>query len=183
MVIKVFAKRNTKSRLIAGTALFSALVAAVEYLSLAVPILRIPFPLNPILKFDMAEIPAALSYFVFGLPVGVATSLLVPLTIIARGTSNPVGAWIKGFAVLSTIVGFAPLANRNKFLAAFTAMVLRILIMTLANIVMFGTEPLVLLLAGAFNLIHACLTIGGASILFEAIALRIPQLKSKEKPS
>ena len=177
----MFTKQHTKSRLIAGTALFSALVAAVEYLSLAVPILRIPFPLNPILKFDMAEIPAALSYFVFGLPVGVATSLLVPLTIIARGTTNPVGAWIKGFAVLSTVVGFAPFAKRNKFLAAFTAIISRVLVMTLANIAMFGTDLWVLLLSGVFNLIHTVLTIGGATILFEAIVLRIPQLRLKEK--
>ena len=169
----MFAKRSTKSRVIAGTALFSALVAAVEYLSLAVPILRIPFAPLPYLKFDMAEIPAALSYFVFGLPVGVATSLLVPLTIIARGTSNPVGAWIKGLAVLSTIVGFAPFVNRNKFLATFTAIIVRILIMTIVNMVLFGTNLWVLLLTGIFNLIHTCLTIGVANILFKAIALRI----------
>lgn len=177
----MFTKQMTKSRVIAGTALFSALVAAVEYLSLAVPILRIPFAPLPYLKFDMAEIPAALSYFVFGLPVGVATSLLVPLTIIARGTSNPIGAFIKGLAVLSTIVGFAPLVKRSKILAALTGIISRVLVMTVVNIVMFGTNPWVLLLTGVFNTVHTCLTIGGAYVLFEAITQRMPQVK--ENPS
>lgn len=175
----MFTNRTNKSRVVAGTALFSAMVAAVEYLSLAVPILRIPFTPLPYLKFDMAEVPAALSYFVFGLPVGVATSLLVPLTIIARGTSNPVGAFIKGLAVLSTIAGYALLANRSRFLAFFTGGASRVLVMTLVNIILFGLSPGILLLTGAFNVIHTCLTIGGSCILFEAVAHRIPQLKAK----
>ena len=116
-------RQDSKSIAIAGTAIFSALVAAIEYLSLAIPILRISFLPLPYLKFDLAEIPAALSYFVFGLPVGVTTSLLVPLTIIARGTSNPLGAWIKGLAVLSTIIGFA-----SRFLTSDYPMSERIII-------------------------------------------------------
>lgn len=182
--------QTKKSTLIAGTAVFSALVAIVEYLSVPFPVLRIPFPYLPYLKFDLAEIPAALSFFVFGLPVGIATSFIVPLTIIARGTSNPLGAWIKGLAIFSTIIGFAPLAKKNKYLAGALGIGSRVIIMALVNAVIlpmlfpnnprYNVELFIQLLIGVFNSVHAVLTIGGSYIIYKAILSRIPGLYIKK---
>jgi riboflavin transporter FmnP len=168
-------RRGRRSLFIAGTAVFSALVAAVEYLSLAFPVLRISFiPPLTYLKFDMAEIPAFLSFFVFGLPVGIATSLIVPLTIIARGTSNPLGAVVKGVAVLSTMLGFAPFAERNRWLAGALGLAFRVLVMGVINGLVlplllpqqYYAEYTVQLLSALFNALHAVLTIGGAYIIY-----------------
>ncbi len=175
-------KHIRKSVLIAGTAVFSALVAAVEYLSLVFPILRVSFvPPLTYLKFDMAEIPAFLSFFVYGLPVGTTTSLMVPLIIIARGTTNPLGAVIKGLAVLSTIVGFAPFAQKSKWLAGAAGMTVRVLAMAAINGIIlplllpqqYSAELVVQALSAVFNALHAVLTIGGAYIIYWRMPGRI----------
>jgi len=182
--------KRQKSSLIAGTAVFSALVATVEYLSLAIPFLRIPFPWFPQLplKFDMAEIPAVLSFFVYGLPVGILTSLIVPLTIIARGTTNPIGAWLKGLAVLATIVGLAPLWRRNRYLSGVLGTVSRVFLMSIVNLVtlpmLYGYSLEFTLISmpwiGIFNALHSVLTIGGSYIIYEALIIRLPRLPSRE---
>lgn len=179
--------RSRKALIVAGTAVFSALVAAVEYLSLVVPFLRIPFPFLPQLqlKFDMAEIPAALSFLVYGLPVGILTSIIVPLTIIARGTSNPIGAWLKGLAVLATILGLAPLWRRNKYLAWALGTTSRVLIMSIANLItlpaLYGIPIEAALIftpwLGIFNASHSVLTIGGAYIIHRIIISRLPRFR------
>lgn len=179
--------KNRKAVIIAGASLFSALVAAVEYLSLAVPWLRIPFPLLPQLnlKFDMAEIPAALSFFVYGFPTGALTSAIVPLTIIARGTTNPIGAFLKGAAVLSTILGIAPLWNRNKYVSGALGIVSRVVLMSIVNLITLPTlygytleaALLALPVIALFNAIHAVLTVGVAHIIYTAIlSARLPRL-------
>ena len=177
-----------KSVLIAGTAVFSALVAVVEYLSLVFPILRVSFvPPLIYLKFDMAEIPAFLSFFVYGLPVGTTTSLMVPLIIIARGTTNPLGAVIKGLAVLSTIIGFAPLAQKNKWLAGAAGMTARVLTMAAINGIIlplllpqqYSAELVVQALSAVFNALHAVLTIGGAYIIYWRMPGRIPLIENR----
>ncbi|MEM2094232.1 MAG: hypothetical protein QXI32_02920 [Candidatus Bathyarchaeia archaeon] len=172
--------RARRSVLIAGTAVFSALVAAVEYLSLVFPILRISFPPLTYLKFDMAEIPAFLSFLVFGLPVGVTTSLIVPLTIIARGTSNPLGAVIKGLAVLSTVLGYASFARRSKLISGLLGLASRVLAMAVVNGLLlpflfpqqYYAELGVQLMSALFNAVHSVLTIGGAYIVY----MKLPRL-------
>ena len=181
-------KRTRKSVLIAGTAVFSALVAAVEYLSLVLPILRISFiPPLTYLKFDMAEIPAFLSFFVFGLPVGTTTSLMVPLIIIARGTSNPLGAVVKGLAVLSTMVGFAPFARRSRWLAGVSGLTVRVLAMGAINGLIlpfllpqqYSAELLIQAFSAVFNGLHAVLTIGGAYIVYWKMPGRVASTESR----
>lgn len=180
-----------KAVTVAGTAVFSALVAIVEYLSLVIPILRIPFPLMPELrlKFDMAEIPAVLSYFVYGLPVGILTSIIVPLIIIARGTTNPIGAWLKGLAILTTVIGLAPFWKRNKYLSGAFGTISRVVLMSIVNLVslpiLYGYSLEVTLLflpwIGFFNLLHALLTIGGSSIIYSALMTRLPRRHAEGK--
>jgi riboflavin transporter FmnP len=181
-------KHTRKSVLIAGTAVFGALVAAVEYLSLVFPILRISFvPPLTYLKFDMAEIPAFLSFFVYGLPVGTATSLMVPLIIIARGTTNPFGAVVKGLAVFSTMLGFAPLAQKNKWLAGAAGMTVRVLAMAAINGIIlplllpqqYSAELVVQALSAVFNALHAVLTIGGAYIIYSRMPRRTPRIENR----
>ena len=160
--------KNRKTIIIAGAALFSALVAIVEYLSLAIPWLRISFPLLPQfnLKFDMAEVPAILSFFIYGFPTGVFTSAIVPLTIIIRGTANPLGAFLKGTAVLTTTVGLAPLWRKNKYISAILGTTSRVSIMTIINLVVlqllygYSLEATLFFLPAIalFNLIHGILT-------------------------
>jgi len=181
-VVLLNPKHTRKSVLIAGTAVFSALVAAVEYLSRVLPILRFSFipPVN-YLMFDLAEIPAFLSFFVFGLPVGTMTSLMVPLIIIARGTRDPLGAVIKGLAVFSTMVGFAPLARRSRWLAGVSGLAVRVLAMGAINGLIlpillpqqYNAELLVQALSAVFNGLHAVLTIGGAYIIYWKMPKRI----------
>jgi len=180
--------KRRKALIVAGTSVFSALVAVVEYLSLAIPLLRIPFPWLPqlSLKFDMAEIPAALSFFVYGLPVGILTSAIVPLTIIARGTRNPIGAWLKGVAVLTTIVGLAPFWRRNRYLSGVLGTISRVFLMSIVNLVtlqlLYGYSLEVTLIflpwIGVFNALHSVLTIGGAYIIYWGLILRLPRLRT-----
>jgi len=180
--------RKNKAITVAGAAIFSALVATVEYLSLVIPPLRIPFPFLPELqlKFDMAEIPAVLSFFVYGLPVGVLTSIIVPLTIIARGTSNFIGAWLKGLAVLATILGLAPLWRRNKYLAGALGTISRVLIMSISNLILLPTlygiplEATLIIYTpwlGIFNTLHSVLTIGVSYIIYRTIKFRLSQFQ------
>lgn len=180
--------KKRRTLLITGTAVFSALVATVEFLSLAIPLLRISFTLFPSLnlKFDMAEIPAALSFFVYGFPVGALTSLIVPLTIIARGTSNPIGAWLKGLAVLATIVGLAPFWRRNRYLSGALGTVSRVVIMSIVNFValpiLYGyslaATLVVLPWIGLFNALHSILTIGVAYVIYYMLIRRLPKFQS-----
>ena len=177
--------KNRKTAIIAGAAVFSALVAVVEYISLVIPVLRILFPIFPQLnlKFDMAEIPAALSFFVYGYPTGILTSAIVPLTIIARGTTNPIGAFLKGIAVLSTILGLAPLWRRSKYLSGALGMVLRVVIMSIVNMItlpiLYGytleATLAVLPALALFNAVHAAITIGGAYAIYKILLTRLPR--------
>lgn len=180
-----FSLKNRKAVIVAGASLFSALVTIVEYLSLAIPGLRIPFPWLPQLnlKFDMAEIPVVLSFFVYDFPVGLLTSAIVPLTIIARGTTNPIGAFLKGVAVLSTILGLAPLWKRSKFLSGALGTISRVILMSIVNLItlqaLYGysleTTLFFLPLIALFNAIHSILTIGGAYVIYEALLSRLPR--------
>ena len=175
--------KNKKTTIIAGAAIFSALVAIIEYISLAIPLLRIPFPLFPTLKFDMAEIPAALSFFVYGYPTGILTSAILPLTIIARGTRDPIGAFLKGIAVLSTILGLAQLWERNKYLSGVLGTVSRVIFLSIVNLITLPTlygyslETTLFLLPtiALFNTAHAVITIGGAYAIYKILLGRLPK--------
>lgn len=181
--------KNRKAIMIAGASLFSALVAAVEYLSLAIPILRIPFPLLPQLnlKFDMAEIPAVLAFFVYGFPAGSLTAAIVPLTIIVRGTTNPIGAVLKGVAVLSTTVGLAPFWKKSKPASGALGVLSRVALMTIVNWVSLqvlygysaGVTQSFLPVIALFNGVHAVLTIGIAyAIYIVLLCARIPRFNA-----
>ena len=177
--------KNRKTTIIAGAAIFSALVAIVEYISLVIPVLRILFPIFPQLnlKFDMAEIPAALSFFVYGYPTGILTSAIVPLTIIARGTTNPIGAFLKGIAVLSTILGLAPLWKKNKYLSGTLGLISRVIVMSIVNMITmpilygYSLEATLLILPALalFNAIHAVITIGVAYAFYKILLTRLPR--------
>ena len=179
--------KNRKTITIAGASLFSALVAIVEYLSLAIPWLRISFPLLPQLhlKFDMAEIPAILSFFVYGFPVGILTSAIVPLTIIIRGTTNPIGAFMKGVAVLSTTLGLAPFWKKNKYISGALGTTTRVIIMTIINLitlqVLYGysleTTLFFLPTLALFNATHGVLSIVVAYTIYVVLLLaRLPKV-------
>ena len=96
-----------RSVLVAGTSILGAVVAILE----TSRFLRIPFPLFPLLKFDVVGIPMVFTYLFFGLPPSVVTCLVSLLIISVR---NPFGGIMKCTAELATIVGAFIVLRKEK---------------------------------------------------------------------
>ncbi|MBO3768709.1 MAG: hypothetical protein QXS21_02820 [Thermoproteota archaeon] len=128
----------SKTRTIVSSAFFGALAAI-----LAVAPLSFPFPLIPYLKFDIAEVPAIISLFLFGPLPGLFTSLVYLVVLNFIGSFAPIGPILKFLSVLSTMIGAwfgITICSRAKskpftYIVAvlvFSAIV-RVMILTLAN--------------------------------------------------
>lgn len=178
-----------------------ALASVMGGLAIALSIARIEFPFPPLtyLKFDLAEIPSFIAYYLAGLKIGVVCALLHFLGMLVRG-SNPFGASMKLLAVLSTLVGMALVRKRKIWLELVGGAALRTVIMSIVNLVFLGIffpgylefamkalrlasfsvaskyEALILtlVLTGLFNTLHAILSVGTAAVLIRSIARRIP---------
>lgn len=127
---------------IAAVALFGGLAALLTVFPL-----DFPFPLIPYLRFDLAEIPIFIAFMLFGPAAGLLTcttylGVLLPITM--GEWLWPIGPFLKFFAAASQVVGMYLgfrtycLIKRSSYAAFFTqlmilGMVLRILVMTLAN--------------------------------------------------
>jgi len=189
-VSQFYVKR--KSVFIAGTALLSAVVVVLDWTSKMMPGLKIPFiPPLMFLKFDSLGIPMLLSYFLFGFISGAISSLVVWVSISFR---DPFSGFMKFLAEFSTIVGvYIVLRVRKpnniwwKGLSMISGIAVRVTVMAVANIALlpiFTKTSLDFVLAwihlfSIFNVIQGAISVFGSFIVYEAIILRLPSLKTR----
>lgn len=82
------------------TAIFAALSIILTMLKF-----EIPYPVLPYLKFDFAEIPTVMAFFIINPYSGFVCSVLHWLFLMNRST-NPIGPFMKFAAVISMLIGF-----------------------------------------------------------------------------
>jgi hypothetical protein len=173
-----------KSVYIAGTSLFGALVFVLDW-TFKLTGLKIPFPFLVSLRFDLLGIPILISFFLFGILSGAATSSIAMLSIAFR---NPFSGFMRFLAEFTTILGIyivfrvkGVTNKRWKFIAIGSGILMRVLIMSVANVLLlplflptqtFDTVIILLPLIGVFNAIQGAISIFGGFLFYEAIALR-----------
>lgn len=168
-----------------------AITALMASLALALSVMKVelPFPVLPYLKFDFAELPSTLVYFMCGLPWGLATATLHLVGMLARG-ADPLGALFKFLAVASTLVGLSTFSRLSQSLAVLFAgaTLARVVAMTAANWLYFTflfpkfldyavkvAGGLVLLYAytALFNVLHVALSLLPSWSVFVAVKKRL----------
>ena len=177
--------RRSRTTFIAITATMGALVVVFDY-GLKFSGLKIPFPWLPFLKFDFSGIPIVLALHLCGLVSGGTTCVIAFLGILAR-TGDVIGASMKAVAEFSTILGMAPFfvregGRRGKILGSVSGIALRILMMSLMNLLILPTfygfpfEAAVALLIpiAGFNAIQGGISIIGGWSLYQAVVWRMP---------
>ncbi len=187
----VVLNHRRKSIFIAGTALLGSVVVVLDWMSKTAG-LKIPFvPPLGFLKFDAIGIPMLLSYFLFGFLSGTITSLVGWFSISYR---DPFSGFMKFLAEFSTIIGvFLVLRVRSpntgwwKGFAMFSGILARVVIMATANIallpIFYPTTPIDFVLAwlpliSLFNILQGAVSVLGGFVIYEAIIVRLPSLKS-----
>jgi len=168
----------------------AVLVSLLGGTSVALSLLHVeaPFPLLPYLKFDAAEIPDALAFYLCGPLYGVAAAALHTVGLLLRG-SEPLGALMKFLAVASMLAG-ASLARRLRWQIVYGAAV-RALAMSAANYVYLyvlfpgfleyaasivswlGGVAALFLLTALFNVVHAAATLAVARWVADAVGRRL----------
>jgi riboflavin transporter FmnP len=180
-----------KSVFIAGTALLGAIAAVLDW-TFKLANLKIPFPLMTELKFDLLGIPMVLALLLFGLASGIITCSIGAVSIAIRGPPN---AFLKFLAELSTILGIYLVLRikglksldrqRTKLLGAGSSIVVRVMVMTFANLLLlplffsqaFEAVLLLLPIYAVFNVLQGALSALGGLLVYEAILVRLPSLK------
>lgn len=81
----------------------TALMGALAIL-LSLARIEIPFPILIYLKVDFAEIPSFITYYLLGLPWGLACATIHWIALIIR-SGNPIGPTMKYLAVTSNLIG------------------------------------------------------------------------------
>jgi len=184
-----------KSVFIAGTALLGALVVVLD-VTFKMAGLKIPFPLFVDLKFDALGIPMMLAYFLFGFLSGAITSAIAFLSITVR-SGRVFEAFMKFLAEFVTILGVyivlrfkKPFALNRKWrgISMVSGIITRVVVMDIANVLLlpvftpyYGSYQAVIAivhLISFFNVIQGVITVFGGFLLYEAVVLRLPSLKS-----
>jgi len=183
-----------KSVFIAGTALLGAIVAVLDW-TFKIAGLKIPFPLLTFLKFDLMGIPMFLAYFLFGFLSGAVTSLIAFLSISFR---DPFSGFMKFLAEFATIAGVylvlraqKPFGVKQKLLAVLSGIILRVVVMDVANVSLlpifspyFKTPMAVVIIlhwVSLFNALQGAISVFGGFLLYEAVIMRLPSLKPSDK--
>jgi len=170
---------------ITGTAILSALVVVFDY-TLKFAGIKIPFPLFPVLKFDLDGIPIVLSLLLYGPYSGLATCFVAFVAILAR-SGAVLSASMKAIAEFGTIAGMVPFykihSTGSRGLAIVSGISVRVLIMVFANL---AAWPLVfqsvdaaiafIPFLAAFNVIAGAISISGGYLIHKALATRAPTL-------
>ncbi|MEM1994628.1 MAG: hypothetical protein QXW32_04035 [Nitrososphaerales archaeon] len=183
-----------RSRLIATTALFTALTLALNLSPI-----KIPFPLAPFLYYQIWEIPIIAALLLYGLKVGVIITLINTAALIALFPGAlPTGPFYNMVAVLSMLLGVT-LASRIKHLASservlplllstFLGVVSRVVVMTIMNYALLRYPPPIgfsmpeeaitplLPIIGVFNATITLYTIPIGIIVSKAVAAKIKTL-------
>ena len=185
-----------KSVFIAGTALLGATVAVLDWAFKIAGLKDIfRFPLLPFLKFDLMGIPMFLAYLLFGFLSGTIASLIAFLSISFR---DPFSGFMKFLAEFATIAGVyivlrtkKPSSMKQKLLAMLSGIILRVVVMDIANVSLlpiftpyFKTPMAVIIILhwfSLFNAIQGTVSVFGGFLLYEAVVMRLPFLKSNDK--
>jgi len=132
---------------ISASAIFGAIVTMI---SLTISHL-LPYPIIPYLKFDLAEIIEVLSLLLFGPAVAFSIAILHFFGLIISESIFPafvplIGPFMKFLAVSSTLIGLYIGLNYFKFpfiyrlfFALFLSLVIRNIVMTIANYIVLNT--------------------------------------------
>ncbi|MCJ7770998.1 ECF transporter S component [Candidatus Bathyarchaeota archaeon] len=180
-----------KTTWIATTAMLASVVAVLEFGRLPP---RIPFPLMPILKFDIVGIPMIVAYNLLGLGSGILTSI-VSFAIIA--TRDPFSGAMKTLAEAAYILGAWIIMRRpqlnlswkRKSLAIISSVAVRTIVTTVANVLLlpifmgrfYPTSEAVMIiipLLAAFNIMQGAISVIGGLLIYEGIKKRILVLRS-----
>ena len=163
---------------LALASILGAIAAASE--AIRGPPFDIPFPLLPIVSWDLTGIPMMISLLMNGQIGGVYTSIIGCSIIFLRG--NVSGGIFKLFAELATILAFA-LIKKGVIAKTVAAVTSRVLVMTAANFFLLpffypeyyssGAAVVVILLPLAvFNVTQALLNIIPAYLIFSRLPER-----------
>jgi len=173
------------TREVTGTAILSALVVVFDY-ALKFAGIKIPFPIFPILKFDLDGIPIVLSLLLYG-PYSAVTTCFVALIAILARSGDALSASMKALAEFATVLGMIPFykinSNRLRGLAVIPGMATRVVIMIVATL---ATWPLLfkslnavvafLPFSALFNAVAAMISVAGGFLVYEALSKRAPAL-------
>ena len=163
---------------LALASILGAIAAASE--AIRGPPFDIPFPLLPIVSWDLTGIPMMISLLMNGPIGGVYTSIIGCSIIFLRG--NVSGGIFKLVAELATILAFA-LIKKGVIAKTVAAVTSRVLVMTAANFFLLplfypeyyssGAAVVVILLPLAvFNVTQALLNIIPAYLIFSRLPER-----------
>lgn len=180
-----------KTTWIATTAMLASVVAVLEFGRLPP---RLPFPLMPILKFDIVGIPMVVAYNLLGLGSGILTSL-VSFAIIA--TRDPFSGAMKALAESASILGAWIIVRRpqmnlswkRKGVAVISSVAVRTIVTSAANVLLLpvfmgkfyptsNAVVAILHLLAAFNIIQGAISVIGGLLICEGIRRRIPVLRN-----
>lgn len=133
--------KQSKTKIIALKISYSAIFGA---LAIVISLLKIEFPM-PILfwlKFDFAEVPDLLAFYIGGLDVGIATTLIHYIILNLGTPVHPViGPLAKFVAVLSMMIGIylaGLLREKPGLTTQLTfAILFRVVLMTFMNIIIY----------------------------------------------
>jgi riboflavin transporter FmnP len=185
-----------KSRVIASTALFTALTLALNLSPI-----KFPAPFAPFLYYQIWEIPIVAALVLFGLKIGVSVTIVNTAALIAIFPGAlPTGPLYNMIAVLSMLLGIYAAVNLRSSVLRFggTATLLlstlmgtvsRVVAMTIMNYALIRYPPPLgfslpeesimplLPLIGAFNTTLALYTIPLGYLVAKAVAtkIRIPE--------
>jgi riboflavin transporter FmnP len=173
------------TREITGTAILSALVVVFDY-ALKFAGIKIPFPIFPILKFDLDGIPIVLSLLLYG-PYSAVTTCLVAFVAILARSGDALSASMKALAELATVLGMMPFyrinSNRLRSLAVIPGVATRVVVMVVATLaawpLLFKSLNAVIAFipfSALFNAVAAVIGIAGGFLVYEALNKRAPAL-------
>ena len=125
---------NRLSLTIACSSIMAGLAALLALLPLS-----FSYPIIPYLKFDVAEIPVVLAFFLLGPEAGLISSIVYWVILLLVGSYTPLGPTMKFIAVISMVaglwLGFRLLKNPRwgLLLGSFIGCLLRVLTMSIFN--------------------------------------------------
>ena len=125
---------NRLSLTIACSSIMAGLAALLALLPLS-----FNYPIIPYLKFDVAEIPVVLAFFLLGPEAGLISSIVYWVILLLVGSYTPLGPTMKFIAVISMVaglwLGFRLLKNPRwgLLLGSCIGCLLRVLTMGILN--------------------------------------------------
>lgn len=173
------------TREITGTAILSALVVVFDYV-LKFAGIKIPFPIFPILKFDLDGIPIVLSLLLYG-PYSAVTTCFVAFVAILARSGDALSASMKALAEFATVLGMIPFyrinSNRLRWLAIIPGIATRVVVMIVATLavwpLLFKSLNAVIAFipfSALFNAAAGVICIVGGFLVYEALSKRAPAL-------